>query len=221
MLETLQARQARLDVILFHRRRDTECLARCDECGDGRSPLRDHDFLARIGRFSDLGIGTNAKGRQLIMRPLCTGNHLILAGKMPLAHANQRLLKRPVAEFAEICDRSLLGLGRGIGGIKRQIGRAALASPLAGTFQQHVRGFVDRCGVRSRCTLQSRIPQDVPTDPNAEEGQQRDRCNEKIANVPHCRDLRGRIDTGHFRFPQRALGAALIQNWADRSDGLK
>jgi hypothetical protein len=72
---------------------------------------------------------------------------------MPGGHANERLLERLVAEFAEVCDRRFLSVGCRIGGVERQIGRAAIAGPLAGAFQQHVRGFVDRSCVGSRCAL--------------------------------------------------------------------
>ena len=62
------------------------------------------------------------------MRALRTGNHLVLVGEMPGGHANERLLERLVAEFAEVCNRCFLGIGRGLGGVERQIGRAALAA---------------------------------------------------------------------------------------------
>ncbi|HEY6602474.1 MAG TPA: hypothetical protein VI009_11750 [Xanthobacteraceae bacterium] len=135
------------------------------------------------------------------MRALGAGDHLVLVGEMPCGHASQRLLERLVAEFAEIRDRRLLGVGRGVGGVERQIGRAALAGPLACAFQQHIRGLVDRGRIGRRCPLQAGIAQDVSGNADTEEGQQRDRRDKEIANTPYRSGSRGRIGRGHFLHP--------------------
>src|SRR5262245_54970418 len=201
VLEILQARQAGLDVVLLHRRGDTKSLARGDERGNGRGPLRYDRLLARACRLGELGIRARPKGHDLLVRALHAGDELIAIGEVPCGQANQRLLEWLVAEFAKACNRRLLGVRWGGGRVERQIGRAALAGPLASALQQHVGGFVDRGRVRSRCALEARIAQDISGDANAKEGQQRDRGDKKIANTPNGSAWRGRVDCGHFLYP--------------------
>ena len=137
------------------------------------------------------------------MSALRTGDELVLVGEMRGGHATKRLLERLVAQFAEVCDRRFLRIGCDVGGVQRQIGCSTLTSPLAGAFQQHVCGFVDRRRFRSRRTLQAGIAEEISRQANAEESQQCDRRNKQVANAPNCSDLCGRIDCRHFQHPHQ------------------
>ena len=102
-----------------------------------------------------------AKRRDLFERALRRGDQLIPVGKSLCGHAAERPLERLIGRFAEIRNRRHLRIRRGIGGIQRKIGRAALAGPLAGARQQQIGGFVDRRGIGSRGAFKACVVQDV------------------------------------------------------------